>query len=133
MKPLAKFQYRILSAVIDILIFLVVFYIFILFFGEHKKDKIFVTGFPAFILFIITFILYPLSEIYSGQTIGKRIVNIKVVNHHYQQISFSEGLLRFVLSIIDMFFLIGLFLIIFTKKRQRIGDIIAKTLVIDLN
>lgn len=69
-------------------------------------------------------------EFRSGQTIGKRFLKIKVVQHDFTAATFTNSLLRHLFDIIDIFALIGLFLTLANNKNQRIGDQVARTIVI---
>lgn len=76
----------------------------------------------------------PFSEAYIGQTIGKRLVGIKVVNENFREIKTSQAFIRFFFGLIDFSCLfVGLIVAYNNKNNQRIGDQIAKTLVIDIN
>ena len=68
----------------------------------------------------------------TGQTIGKRIVNIKVVRKDGKPMTYMDALIRTVLRIIDglVFYLVGLIVILASKERQRVGDMAAKTIVV---
>lgn len=93
-----------------------------------------VTGFPAFFLFLIGIMLWPISESMFGQTIGKRLVGIRVLNgENYKHLSFGQALIRFIFGYIDILFFIGLIVASKNKENKRIGDYVAKTVVIDLD
>jgi len=85
--------------------------------------------------FIIFFAYFILLE-KGGQTIGKMIMRIKIVNESDQRpISYGQSIIRNLLLIIDLipYLVPGLVGFIFSfgsLKKQRIGDMIAKTLVI---
>lgn len=136
MKKLASKRYRILAFVIDYLIFFTLFSVMCVFYGEPNEDGIGyqLKGNPAFILTLIGVFLCPFSEAYSGQTIGKRLVGIKVVNENFREIKTSQAFIRFFFGLIDFSCLfVGLIVAYNNKNNQRIGDQIAKTLVIDIN
>jgi len=75
---------------------------------------------------------YTYLEGTSGQTIGKRIVNIKVVKADGSRCDMSSAFLRSILRIIDSLFIgiVGIIVISTTEKKQRIGDIVANTIVV---
>jgi uncharacterized RDD family membrane protein YckC len=68
----------------------------------------------------------------TGQTIGKKIVNIKVVRQDGKPMTYMEALIRTVLRIVDgiALYLVGLIVILASKEKQRVGDMAAKTLVV---
>ncbi|KUJ61890.1 transporter [Flavobacteriaceae bacterium CRH] len=76
-----------------------------------------------------------LESIFEGQTIGKKIVKIKVVKIDGYQAGFGDYLMRWFFRIIDVSFFYGivaLISIISSKKGQRLGDMVAGTAVINL-
>jgi uncharacterized RDD family membrane protein YckC len=71
----------------------------------------------------------------DGQTIGKRIMKIKVVKIDGYQASLADYLVRWFFRIIDlnmMSGIIALIAIVTSKKSQRLGDMTAGTSVITL-
>ncbi len=77
-----------------------------------------------------------LFEVYNdGQSIGKRLLKIKVVSLHGKNPSIADLFLRWIFRMIDVTFtigIVGLVSMLSTIKSQRIGDIIANTTVINL-
>jgi uncharacterized RDD family membrane protein YckC len=70
----------------------------------------------------------------DGQTIGKRMLRVKVVLANSDRVSFGRCLARHLLDPVDYFpFLgiIGLLVASNNPNKQRIGDLVAKTIVID--
>ncbi len=107
-----------------------------------KIDKVF-AGMDNWTIFaIITVITLPITfyslffELWmEGQTLGKRIVKIKVVKIDGYQASFGDYLLRWIFRLIDISIgmgIIGLIAMVVNKKTQRLGDISAGTAVITL-
>ncbi|WP_397446538.1 RDD family protein [Polaribacter sp. R77954] len=114
------------------------------------------------VLFFLPVTFYSLySEILmDGQTLGKKLLKIKVINEDGFKPSITDYLIRWFLRIVDFnlftllfvyiaslgldnqesiitaFFifgkLVGFLLILFTNKSQRFGDIIANTVVITI-
>ncbi|MBN1983770.1 MAG: RDD family protein [Chitinivibrionales bacterium] len=71
----------------------------------------------------------------NGQTIGKRVMKIQVVDEKGMQLSLSQVIIRNLLRTIDMlpfFYLIGGLSCMLSKKNMRLGDIAANTVVITL-
>ena len=75
---------------------------------------------------------YTYLEGTRGQTIGKMITKIKVVRVDGKPIDMEQAFKRNILRVIDGFFLylIGAILIWRSDKQQRLGDTVAKTVVI---
>jgi uncharacterized RDD family membrane protein YckC len=86
-------------------------------------------GIIDFIIFIGYFIYLEGSR---GQTIGKMITKIKVVREDGKSIDMNQAFTRNILRIIDglIIYLIGAILIWRSDKKQRLGDNIAKTVVV---
>lgn len=88
------------------------------------------------ILDILLFFLYFFFLDRKGQTIGKILMKIRVVNElDYESIKYRQSFLRNLLLIVDLipYPLPGLLGIIFSAKspkKQRIGDLVANTLVV---
>lgn len=86
------------------------------------------------ILTSIGLLYFILLEAYmDGQTIGKKLVNIKVVAEGGSELDLVGSLIRNVLRIIDalpFFYIIGIIVIIVSDDNQRIGDIVGKTYVV---
>lgn len=130
---LASLSKRLIALLIDCIIFylLLLFFSFIL--GEFNSLRSFkVSGFPAIVLFGIGIYLTVFSEALEGQTIGKKLMSIKVVNLHGREIRTKQAFLRYIFGIIDLFFGIGIVVVILNSKNQRLGDLIAKTLVVEV-
>jgi uncharacterized RDD family membrane protein YckC len=85
--------------------------------------------FPA-IIYSIT-----LESIFEGQTIGKKIIKIKVVKIDGYQAGFGDYLIRWFFRLVDfsmLYGLVALISVVSSKKAQRIGDMAAGTAVITL-
>ncbi|MBC8882667.1 RDD family protein [Flavobacterium piscinae] len=75
------------------------------------------------------------ESILEGQTIGKRLLQMKVVKIDGYQASFGDYLMRWLFRIIDVNLssgVIGLIAMITSSKTQRLGDMTAGTAVISL-
>lgn len=91
----------------------------------------------VYIIFFLPIMFYSLMLEYfnEGQTIGKKIMKIKVVKIDGYQASFMDYLTRWVMRIVDIqigFGLTGLIAISSSKNNQRLGDMAAGTSVINL-
>jgi uncharacterized RDD family membrane protein YckC len=86
------------------------------------------------IAIIVWFLYYTLLEGRYGQTLGKWFVKVKVVKENGAPISYGDAAVRTILRIIDGLFdyLVGALLIWTSDKRQRLGDRLAHTVVIQL-
>lgn len=89
------------------------------------------------ILFFFPVMIYSvtLESIFEGQTIGKKLLKIKVVKIDGYQASFGDYLIRWLFRIVEnnmLGGLIGLVAMIVNSKTQRMGDVAAGTAVITL-
>jgi uncharacterized RDD family membrane protein YckC len=86
-------------------------------------------GLLSFIIFLAYFTYLEGSK---GQTIGKMATKIKVVGEDGEMINMNQAFTRNILRVIDglLAYLIGAILIWRSDKKQRLGDRIAKTVVI---
>ena len=90
-------------------------------------------GGAQFLWFFLWIVYFTYFESTTGQTIGKRMMSIKVIGENNQHVNLGMVLVRNILRIIDwlpILYLIGFIVIIFTGKKQRIGDLAARTIVI---
>ena len=82
-------------------------------------------------LFVIHFGYFIFFEhMMNGQTIGKRILGLRVIQENGEPASFFQILIRgFLRSSVDMIY-VGIFIILFSKKHKRLGDMAAGTIVV---
>jgi len=86
-------------------------------------------GLLSFVFYIA---YYTYLEGTKGQTIGKMVTKIKVVREDGTPIDMEQAFKRNILRVIDGLFayLIGAILIWRSDKQQRLGDSVAKTVVV---
>ena len=132
---------RILAFFIDVIV-LIIASVFWNFFvtmltGDAVDEDHFLSLFVRTFFPLIGYFLYfLLSEGISGQTIGKKITNIKVIRLDGEEPMLSDYAVRALFHLIDTLFSAGVLavtLISATDKRQRIGDMAANTTVVKLN
>ena len=88
-----------------------------------------------YLLFLLPILLYHLffEIIMNGQSIGKKLMNIKVIGENGGRPALHQYLIRWLTRPFDLVFslgLAGLLTTIMSKKNQRLGDMAAGTLVI---
>ncbi|MBN1808165.1 MAG: RDD family protein [Planctomycetes bacterium] len=88
----------------------------------------------VFWMFVV-FIVFSLMEGVSGRTPGKYLLGIKVVNLKLEPCGIGHGFLRNLLLLVDAMFngAVGIMLVALTEKWQRLGDLAARTIVVDVN
>jgi uncharacterized RDD family membrane protein YckC len=89
------------------------------------------------IVFFFPVMIYSvtLESIFEGQTIGKKLIKIKVVKIEGYQASFGDYLIRWLFRIVENNMLggmIGLIAMTLNSKTRRMGDMAAGTAVITL-
>lgn len=100
---------------------------------SHTGEKWLIAGVVLF-HFLLYWGYFALFETYwNGQTPGKRLCKIRVIQQSGRQITFFEAMTRNLIRIIDMmpgFYLIGVISMICNRRNQRLGDLAAATIVI---
>jgi len=67
----------------------------------------------------------------SGQTPGKKLFGLQVISFDQQTLSIQQVILRELARIVDVMLLVpGIFTMIITEKNQRLGDLLAGTMVV---
>ncbi len=100
-------------------------------FGSVNKDW---AGALSAILFFLASIGYGilLEWRWRGQTLGKRLLRLRVVDAQGLRLKFPQiairNLLRFV-DMLPMLYLVGAIAILFSRRCQRLGDFAANTIV----
>lgn len=92
-----------------------------------------VEGTSALVLLGIVLLYYFISEATTGQTLGKRAMGVHVVGQDGTPCGTRRAFVRTLLRIIDslpLLYMVGLAVIWGTKRRQRLGDLAAGTLVV---
>lgn len=82
--------------------------------------------------FLVYFAYFILLEGAYSRTVGKLLLGIAVTRPDGRAISWQQSVLRNACRIIDgqLYNGIGLFVIVFSADEQRIGDLVAETLVV---
>jgi uncharacterized RDD family membrane protein YckC len=74
-----------------------------------------------------------LHIIFNGRTVGKMLLKMRVLKVDGSPVHWSNYLVRWMLRLVDIWLFvgsIGILTILFSEKRQRLGDAAAGTLVI---
>jgi uncharacterized RDD family membrane protein YckC len=123
---------RILAYLIDLAIFVALAII-----GGILTNVLSNTGIGVYFIIVgLMLLFYDLicESFFNGQSVGKLVMKIRVISLDGTRPKFSQFLLRWLFRLVDNFgitvYLGGVVSIILTDKGQRIGDIIAGTVVI---
>lgn len=134
---------RFFAILIDYIIYFVIFYFIGKYYGENyvTEDGVVgfrLEGFPALVCFLCWFLLIPILEGATGQTIGKMIFRIKTLKHNGTKISIGKSIgksiVRHLFDFVDclpFFGIVGLLVASNNELRQRVGDLVAKTIVLE--
>jgi uncharacterized RDD family membrane protein YckC len=128
---------RFVAVLIDGLVLLVPLLVVALVFGdrysttENGTHTVGVTAGGWWPLLVI-FAYYVVSETFTGKTVGKRAVGLRVVDVSGDPIGLGQALLRNALRIVDafLFYLVAAISVWTSSERQRIGDRVANTVVV---
>ena len=128
---------RIVAYIIDWALFVLLIILTVIGFelsGHRPGTETFYVGIFT-LVYGAMFVFYDLlcETFMNGQSIGKRVMKIKVISLDGKQPSFGQYLLRWLFRLVDFsitFYAGGLLSIALTEKHQRIGDIVAGTTLI---
>ena len=128
---------RFLAGLIDYTIIFSLTYAFLYSFGEPNEDGGYsVTGILSLVPFVFWFTFTVLFESFFGSTFGNSIVGLKPKSlmSNNRELTFGQSIKRHLLDPFDMFpfGIIGVITIKNTEKHQRLGDIWAKTIVVEV-
>ena len=129
---------RFFASLFDYIIVIALTYLYIDFFGttnENGEGGKTVRGLMTLPLFSFWFIYFVVVEAYFGGTLFHLAFNLKVLTIDRKRIEFTQALKRHLVDPID-FFIWGLPAAIAIKnsdKHQRLGDMWAKTIVVDIS
>jgi len=134
--PLATKTARYLAILIDYSIYSVFYWFIASNYGvittSNNSIHTEVTGFPALFCFIFWFIT-PITEGFFGQSLGKFIFGLKVVDTSTQNATIKQCIIRHLFDLVDFFPLFGVVGLSVASNNilnQRVGDLVAKTIVV---
>jgi len=121
----SSFFRRFIASIIDIFV-ITLFIVFIQFILGFRDGTFF-----NIIIFLLVWDYFAFQESSTRKgTVGKQAMNLIVTDLEGNKISFIQATKRFLGKFLAAIpFFAGFFLIFFTKKKQGLHDIIAKTLV----
>lgn len=140
--PLAGIGSRFIAILVDYLIWGFVFLILGLlaaiiipalhFFGGVSAN--WAIGITLLIVFLLQWGYFAIFEAFgNGRTPGKRVAHIRVIHQSGRGINFVEALARNLVRFVDAapsFYAVGVVTIFLSRRSQRLGDMVAGTLVV---
>lgn len=125
---------RIAARIIDYAIFLAIYLLFLI--SAASLGLIDNSGYIILlIIFGVLFVFYDLlcETLFNGQSIGKRVLHIKVISLDGYQPSLGQYFLRWLFRFVDFTLTLqvgGLICAAVTPNKQRIGDLVAGTTLV---
>lgn len=129
---------RIGAGLVDLLLMTMLFFVMAVLFGEAESSggnaTVNLEGLPALSFFAIMVLYYGVLEATSGQTLGKLLLGVRVVNlvdgaRPATGAIVARTLLRLI-DILPVGYIVGLVAVLVTgEKRQRLGDLAGGTTV----
>lgn len=126
---LASIGDRVLATIIDLAFIYITSVLLLIIIGTTAEETLLLLGLPLMFYTLLCELLL------GGQTIGKRLLKIKVIKKDGNAASFIDYLIRWMFRLVDLFMTFGgcaLITIVMGEKGQRVGDILAHTVVIKL-
>lgn len=124
---------RIGGGVIDIIVVWVITFVIGMATGNTDGASVSLSGGVAVLNFVIWLGYFVGLEATQGATVGKMALGMKVVDADGNNIAMGASVIRNLLRIVDYLFcgIVGIVLIATSDQRQRLGDRVATTFVID--
>ena len=128
---IATIRIRFLAYLINLLVFWLIGITLLHFYGEPSLDGgVHLKGIPGLTLMLSAFIIWPISEGLTGQSIGKWLLNLRVLTDESESISLGQSFIRFFLGLLDYIFCVGVLVAYNDNQNKRLGDLVAKTVVV---
>lgn len=130
---------RILAFLIDLFIFFLYYFVLGFVFDAFENamgdDRWTAIGFQSLLILPVMFYSLYMHILFNGQSIGKMILNIKVVKEDGSPVHWSNYMTRWMLRLVDIWMFsgsVGILAMIFSDKNQRLGDAASGTIVISV-
>ena len=129
---------RIAATIIDYFFIFGFSFVIVYFFGvtDENGDQV-LEGPIALVPMLFWFCWLVIPETIWGKTLGHHVTGLKVITTKGDKILFRQALVRRLFDILDFYIcfpgLLAFILVQTTKDNQRLGDLVAKTLVVEKN
>lgn len=121
---------RMLASLIDYGLVVAAFALDLFLFGISSGDSILLRGGSAAFIIVLWLCWFPISEALFGRTLGKAVMRLRVIDVTGMPILFRQALTRHLLDPLDV-----ALPVVVTRSiggvRRRLGDRLAKTLVVE--
>ena len=131
---LATVWERAIAMVLDLLIMtvasLILWGLQALIFPDSYDLMLYFTVFPIILLYNLAF-----EQLNNGQSLGKKILQLRVIRLDGEKTNFLDYLMRWIFRALDIYFSVGgiaILSIISSTYSQRLGDILANTVVVNV-
>lgn len=124
---------RFVALVIDVIILGILGYLIGAVTGGTSGAGFQLEGGPAFLYYLLSFLYYVLMEAFMGGTVGKLALGMRVELEDGSPITIGASVIRNLLRFVDFlpfFYILGMIMISTSPLKQRLGDRLAKTVVI---
>lgn len=128
---------RIGAALVDLVVVVVLLVVLGILIGESESGdgaaRVSLDGGPALVWVALSLAYYFASEAISGRTLGKRLLGVRVAAADGGRAGVGQIAMRTAFRLIDGlgFYLVGLVVLLASgKRRQRLGDLVARTTVV---
>ena len=146
--PLAGLGSRFVAILLDylvqgafVLLLILIFFVFLSGVSSHVSSRVsdsqsakWGVAIAIAIPFLLQWGYFTLFEAFwRGQTPGKRVMRIRVIQQTGRQVSLFESMGRNLVRVVDWlpaFYIVGAISLFVTRRQQRLGDLIAGTLVV---
>jgi uncharacterized RDD family membrane protein YckC len=140
--PLAGIGSRFIAILIDSLLWIVGLFVLLIVFSIlapafhafNRLSEQWATAIVIFLVFLLQWGYFTLFEAFwNGQTPGKKIARIRVMQRSGRPIGILESMARNFIRMVDQipsFYAVGIVAVFVTRQNQRLGDMVAGTIVV---
>ena len=126
---------RIVGWILDVLVVVAYVILIVAIIGFGKMESFIDQNGWVMIVLMLPIVLYDLAceVLLNGQSVGKKVMGIKVISLAGEQPGFGQYLIRWIFRLIDVAFssgIIAVVLVAATEKKQRLGDLLAGTVLV---
>jgi uncharacterized RDD family membrane protein YckC len=134
---IASVMLRIIAQILDLIVIFTYMWVITLLFARALFSGSTDVVMLVMWLFMLPVIFYSfmMEALFAGQTPGKMILGMRVLNLNGDNATLSELFMRWMFRMVDIVFsfgMLGVIVALSNEKTQRLGDVLANTVVIKL-